>query len=298
MKTKIIVSFLLLILSTFVLALIKYPNSNAVQVVACDVGQGDGFLIFHRNYQIVIDGGANRKILKCMDKYLPFWDRNIELVILTHPQEDHYKGLIDLFERYKIQNFILPQINSSNESFGVLKNRVVEEGSSVIFAQSGQQVRVGLIYLDILWPDMQFFSDSLKEAENFGNESKIENLYETRIDPNDFSIVIRARYKNFDMLFSGDIGPQIIMHLLRLWQIGDVEYLKVPHHGSRNGLTKDLLDATKPEIAVISVGKNNSHGHPHREILQLLDESVNVLFRTDLEGDIVVFSDGEKIWFK
>lgn len=297
MNTKFVVGFFLLILGTFLFALVRYPNSNVLQVIACDVGQGDGFLIVHRKYQILIDGGANRKILKCLDKYLPFWDRNIELVILTHPQEDHYRGLIDLFERYQIQNFILPQINSSNESFGVLKNRVREEGSSVIFAQSGQQVRVGLIYLDILWPDMQFFSRNLEEIENFGNESKIENLYETKIDPNDFSIVIEAKYKNFDMLFTGDINPQIISQLLESSKIGDIEYLKVPHHGSRNGLTKDLLDATKPEIAVISVGKNNSHGHPHREILQLLDENVTV-FRTDLEGDIIIVSDGERIWFK
>lgn len=298
MNIKFVVGFFLLILGTFLFALVRYPNPDVLQVIACDVGQGDGFLIVNRNYQIVIDGGANRKILKCMDKYLPFWDRNIELVILTHPQEDHYKGLIDLFERFQIQNFILPQINSSNESFGVLKNRVREEGSSVIFAQSGQQFRVGLIYLDILWPDMQFFSRNLEETENFGNESKIENLYETKIDPNDFSIVIEAKYKNFDMLFTGDINPQIINQLLESSKIGDIEYLKVPHHGSRNGLTKDLLDATKPEIAVISVGKNNSHRHPHREVVQLLNERVNVLFRTDLEGDVAVFSDGEKIWFK
>ncbi|MCS7092429.1 MAG: MBL fold metallo-hydrolase [Patescibacteria group bacterium] len=297
MNPKIISAVFLLIMGTVLFAFVKYPRSDVVQVIACDVGQGDGFLIIHKSYQILIDGGADSQILTCLSKYLPFWDRVIELLILTHPQEDHYRGLIDVFERYNVQNFLLPQIDSSNESFRLLKNSMVGEGANVTFAHSGQKVRVGLIYLEILWPDMRFFNGNLKEGDSLRLGDKIENLYQTEINPNNLSVVFKARYKNFDMLFTGDIEPTAIEKLLGLVEIGDVEYLKVPHHGSRNGLTKDLLKFATPEIAVISVARNNSYGHPHQEILEMLNQYAKV-FRTDLKGDVVVLSDGNKIWVK
>jgi beta-lactamase superfamily II metal-dependent hydrolase len=163
-------------------------------------------------------------------------------------------------------------------------------GIQVLNPATGMVIRSGLLYLDIVWPSSDF-----QVAAGDISKGNILGAFTTKKDPNDFSVVANLRLGEFDALLTGDIGPQIISEIVQTGKVRDVEYIKIPHHGSKNGLTKELLEIVTPEVAVISVGKN-SFGHPHREILDLLKEYDIQVKRTDENGDVEVISDGKSWW--
>lgn len=243
---------------------------NSLTIVACDVGQGDAILVTYNKIQILTDGGPGSNVLACLSKYIPFWDREIELVVLTHPQLDHYGGLIEVLKRFKVNTFLTSDFQASTQGLEALKNALGGSGARVVTPDTDTKIRLGMIYLDILHPAKGTSSVSV----------------------NDRSIVTILTFKNFEAILTGDIGKKGIEEMIAEGVLRDVDYIKIPHHGSRNGLTPDLLEATTPEVAVISMGKDNSYGHPHEDILKMLREFGVNYFRTDEEGDIVVTSDG------
>ncbi|MCX6706233.1 MAG: MBL fold metallo-hydrolase, partial [Candidatus Woesebacteria bacterium] len=120
---KYIFISLSLVLSALVLSVFSLPDKN-LHIVTCDVGQGDATLLIYGNTQVLIDGGPNNKVLDCLGKYIPFWDRKIEAVILTHPDSDHYAGLIEVIKRYKIDNYLDNGLNSSSLNYEALRKGV------------------------------------------------------------------------------------------------------------------------------------------------------------------------------
>jgi competence protein ComEC len=309
-KWKYFFATLVLGVTSVWFAVFSYPDQK-LHLIACDVGQGDAILAVFGGTQILIDGGSNKKVLECLDSHLPFWDRTIELVVLTHPQTDHFGGLIDVFKTYEVEKFLATSLDSSSHDYQVLKEVVGGSGVEVINPTSGMVIRLGTIYLDIVWPTSKFLEQNFawQATEEFIQRQslepqglsleKLENVlgsFTTSRDPNDFSIVAILRYGEFDALLTGDIGPDVTDKILASGLIGEVEYIKIPHHGSKNGLTQNLLDATSPEVAVISSGKSNSYGHPHREVLDMLSCYGLRVFRTDLSGNVEIVSDGEKFW--
>ncbi len=294
---------ILLLITTLVwFAVITYPDQN-LKIIACDVGQGDAILVVHRSTQIIIDGGPNNKIIDCLSDYVPFYDRKIEAVMISHPQKDHYGGIIDVIERYDVKTLIATGLDSVSQDWQVLKNEVGSRGVRVINPSSGQELRIGLIQLDILYPSAEYVlseSTLVDESKDFGTGG-ILGAFTSNKDPNEFSIVAILSFYDFDALFTGDINPAIsdaIADSLNGNLKKTIEYIKVPHHGSRNGLSAKLLDKTNSQVAVISVGKNNSYGHPHEEILKMLSDRGIKILRTDQLGDVVVESDGERIWIE
>jgi competence protein ComEC len=281
---KLVFILLLLAILTTWLAIISIPTSNALKVVACDVGQGDAFLVQQGNSQILIDGGPGNSVVDCLSRHIPFWERNIEVVVLTHPQLDHYEGLIDVFKRYNVKYFIASEVNSSNEGYRVLQKEVGGSRVSIQNPLPHKDIRIGLIYLDILYPSDE---EDLSEDNVLGSNTTDE-------DPNNYSIVFELRYKNFEMLFTGDIGPEVMGEVIASG-VNDVDVLKVPHHGSKNGLTAELLKASEPELAIISAGRKNRFGHPHKEVLELLENNIVKTLRTDQMGEVVIYTDGDKI---
>ena len=265
---KYIFGFLFLVSTGVWLAVIGYPEKN-LQLIACDVGQGDAILAQYGETQILIDGGPGNKVLDCLSSHLPFWDREIEVVVLTHPETDHFGGLIEVFKRYKVGLLLTNGVERETKEYQVFKEAVKENGTEIVNSFTGTQIRVDKVYLDIIWPEKDLV------AKN----------------NNDHSLVIILSLGEFDALLTGDIGPKITEKVLQTGKIRDIEYLKVPHHGSKNGLTKDLLDISQPEIAVISVGKNQ-WGHPHDEVLEMLREKDINILRTDQSGNVGVVTGG------
>jgi competence protein ComEC len=248
--------FCLLVISAF-----NLPDGK-LRLIACDVGQGDATLLVYGNTQVLIDGGATNKVLDCLGKYIPFWDREIEMVILTHPDSDHFGGLTEVIKRYKVDNFLYNGLDSSTQGYQALRNGVGGGGMTTYIAKAGTKVRVGKIYLDILSPQE---ADSLK-------------------DSNDNSLVIDLRYGDFEAILPGD-APKEILNAIPVNV--PLDYLKLSHHGSKTGTDLFTVEAFMPKLAVISVGKNN-YGHPNAEVLNLLRERNIKYLRTDEMGDIEI----------
>ncbi len=258
--------FYFLTLILFLIWIAAFSVDNRLHIIACDVGQGDAILIQKSKTQILIDGGPNSRVVSCLGKYMPFFDKTIELVILTHPQEDHYGGLIDVFKYYKVEQFGEYIRDSSNQSYEVLRNEVGSRGIGQLNLSSGTKLRLGMIYLDILYP-----IDSIK-SKNVNNDG----------------IVTLLKYGQFKALFTADVENEVSDILSENKELENLNYLKVNHHGSKNGLSQKLLDVVSPNIAVISCAKNNSYGHPHKQVLDMLNKSGAEIKRTDEVGDVEI----------
>lgn len=286
-KWKYLTGFLALITVLVWLVILSIPEKK-LTLVACDVGQGDAILVTHGTTQVLFDGGPNNRVLTCLSKYMPFWDRTIEVVVLSHPQRDHYTGLIEVVKRYNVDRFVTSGLDASSPDYQVLSSLVRGGGTEVVTSANGIGLGDSAIYLDIVHPSQEYIASKNVVKED---DRSVLGTFTSNDNPNDYSVVVHLKYKNFDALLTGDIGPKVIEEIIKTGDIGDVEYIKVPHHGSKNGMTNELLQASTPEFAVISVGKNQ-WGHPHKEILDMLSSKNIQIFRTDESGDVVLISDG------
>lgn len=273
MKTwKYTLVFLLLALTTLSIAAFQLPDGN-LHIIACNVGQGDAILITYKSIQILTDGGPDKKVLNCLGKYLPFYDREIELVISSHPDADHLTGLTDVVKNYKVDKILINPVEPGTDIYRVLESGVGSRGIGVIRPQKGMVLGLDLIHLDIV--------------SRFDPTARVTNVN---------SIVYKLKFGRFLALFPGDI-PQNISDGLA-GALGQVNYIKIPHHGSKNGLTENLLKTLMPKIAVISVGKNNLWRFPAPEITDMLKKYGVETLRTDQMGSVEVVTDGSKYWVK
>jgi competence protein ComEC len=254
-------------------------SSNDLKVVFFDVGQGDSaFIETPKRHQILIDGGPGSTVLSKLAKNMPFWDRTLDLVILTHPESDHMQGLLDVLQRYKADYILWTGIKRTSAEYNawinVLKNQE-KIGTKIISAESGQKIKIGPAVIDILHP-----------LENLsGKEPK---------NTNDTSVVSYLIYGSNSFLFTGDISNVAEKELIVSIENIDLDVLKVAHHGSKYSTSDIFLESVKPKIAVISVGKN-SYGHPTPEVLQRLDDFEVKTLRTDQIRAITILSDGENL---
>ena len=249
-----------------------------------DIGQGDAiFIVSPKRQQILIDGGPDSKILEKLGKEMPFYDRSIDLVILTHPERDHLAGLIEVLKKYKVENILWTGIKRDSAEFKEWENLIKDEKAKIFIAKTGQKIHCstwndGHCYFEILFP---FENLEGKEFEN----------------SNDTSIVARLVFGKNHFLFTGDISKIAERELVIRANI-DSDVLKVAHHGSKTSSSEEFLKAVSPKIAVISVGKGNSYGHPHQEVLEIFQKFGIKVLRTDLDGDIKIISDGVKYKIK
>ena len=286
----------LILLFTFLWTL---PDGK-LHIVFCDVGQGDGaYIRFPDGRDMVVDGGPNDKIIECLSKHMPFWDRKIDLVFMTHPQKDHMQGLISVFERYTVDYFVRSDIDNTTEGYKKLEDVVGQRRIPVRFMTGGKEITVGSTRLDMLWPSeeqiakaQEFKRSHLADSQGEILQGKEIVLGATVGDLNDYSLVFRLRYGTFDVVFTGDADQHVENQYVGKKLSDDtIEVLKVPHHGSKTGMTDAFIEWVKPALAVISVGKN-SYGHPSDKALTQLAAVNAKVLRTDQKGDIEVVSDG------
>ena len=242
-----------------------------------DVGQGDAiFIQAPKRTQILIDGGPSSKVLEKLGKEMSFWDRTIDLIILSHPEKDHISGLIEVLKRYKVENILWTGVVRDTAEYEEWLNLIKEEGADVKIAQAGGKILLGNAEIEILYP--------FKNME--GKELK---------DSNDSSVVAKLIFGDNSFLFTGDAGEKTEKTIMgELVSLGS-DVLKIGHHGSKYSSTEEFIKAVSPEIAVIEVGKDNSYGHPTAEVLdRLLKYGIDIL-RTDQNGDIKIISDGKNL---
>lgn len=259
--------------SFFVILVIFFISyfDHRTKIVFCNVGQGDGAYIRINNViDVLIDAGPDRKILDCLGRHMPFYDKIIELAFLSHQQKDHYGGYQYIIERYKIKNFFTVKSDVITNTYKQLITQIEKTGANILHPYQENKITTINTEIIFFWPE----KNSSLNPEN----------------DNGFVILYQENQKKY--LFTADVSTTVLEHLITDKQIGEknrlrsIDVLKVAHHGSKNSLSSAFYKFTKPKMAIISVGKN-SYGHPTKEVLSLLQSLKVKIKRTDVEGDII-----------
>jgi competence protein ComEC len=279
-RLKLYLIGVLLVSNLFVWAAVGVRESSGVlRVYFMDVGQGDAILIDSPTHgRVMIDGGNNRKVLSELGRILPFNDKRIDVLIGTHPDLDHIGGLPDVVERYKVGAYIYPNVESDGSREQELLNRLDEKNISRIFAERGMVLN---------------FVDGVKLVILFPNQDV------SKWDTNDASVVAKLIYGEKSFLLTGDSPTRVENILINL----DKEFLrsdvlKAGHHGSRTSTSLVFAQTVSPEYAIVSAGKDNSYGHPHKEVLNNLAGVGAIVLNTALSGTIRFQTDGKSLEVK
>lgn len=271
--------------------LLREPQLLKVDFLA--VGQGDAeFIETPQGQQILIDGGPNSQVLEKLNQRMPFWDKTIDAVILTHPEKDHMAGILDVLKRYKVDYFLWTGVvknDAENKLLSELLNdaqKPNKNATKIISVKAGDSVKAGNVLIEILFP---FENVAGKEEKNTSNNT---------------SLVSRLVFGQNSFIFTADIDSsaekQLVSAVFPTTQPVELlksDVLKVAHHGSKYSSSEEFIQAVSPQVAVIEVGKN-SYGHPTAETLQRLEKFGIQIKRTDTDGDIGIVSDGNNITLK
>lgn len=274
----------------------QWPSSWP-RFVMCDVGQGDALLVSHGFAQVLIDGGRDDRVIDCLNRYMPFWDQHLELVVLTHPDADHYGGLATVLQTYTVSKLLIGATKESADFDRFWEFVQIEQlsGMQVMTPSEGQRLLIGNdVSFEVLWPP------GIPQAETrlsaYPHQKLVKKQQE--INYNDESIALLLQLGTAQVLMVGDLEAAGEQALVDRGLLLDVDILKVGHHGSKTSSTPAFLAEIRPEFSLISLGKNNAYGHPHPEILRRLEDLGSQIMRTDLLGSIVLYSSGTSFWFE
>lgn len=273
-----------LLLSVFIFAACSSSNStvdtsntdtkNSIKISYIDVGQGDSALIQVNGKNLLIDAGTNEstnKLISYLDKQNI---KKLDYVVATHPHEDHIGGMDTVIKKYDIGQFYAPKKLTNTKTFESMISALKSKNLKINVAKAGVNLDLGKnVKCEMVAPN----------SDNYG-----DNL-------NNYSAVIKITYGNSKFLFTGDAEKLNEKEILDKNYDISSDVLKVGHHGSSSSSSKSFLDKVSPKIAIISCGKNNDYGHPHRETINELTKRKIQIYRTDVDGTIVLKSDGNKI---
>ena len=252
---------------------------DTLKVIFFDVGQGDSiFIETPQKHQVLIDGGPSENIiLEKLGKQMPFWDKTIDLIVLTHSDFDHLNGLLGVLEKYKVGHVLWTGVGQDTTASARWDSDLSKEKTGIVLARQGVNIKVGQANLNVLYP---FVLPQGQESSN------------------DLSIISRLSFNNFSFLFLGDISYKVEKKILENGVDIKADVLKVAHHGSKDSTSQSFIAAISPKAAVISCGKDNKYGHPHQGPLSVLENFGIKILRTDQLGDIVVLTDKHGLWLQ
>ncbi|NCO15352.1 hypothetical protein COW77_01790 [Candidatus Wolfebacteria bacterium CG18_big_fil_WC_8_21_14_2_50_39_7] len=270
----ILIMIFLVVFDFFIWGLILFePVNKNLQVYFLDVGQGDSELVILPNGpKVLIDGGPNNKVINELASVLRPTDRYIDLILLSHPQTDHFTGLIDVLKRYQVGVFIFNGRSGTVDSWSKLIKVIKENKIPAVVLAAGDKIHYLNSQFNFLLPDKNFIEST---------------------DLNETTLVSLLQSQNSKILFTGDIDAKIEDYLIRKYDL-DIDVLKVSHHGSKFSSGEKFLSNISPKIAVIEVGKN-SYGHPTKEVLKNLASVGAQIFRTDKDGTIKLLINNQGI---
>lgn len=272
----------LFVLNIFLFQLDRKNSKNILTFAVLNVGQGDAlFIESPTGVQVLVDAGPPQRVLSELSKVMPFWDRKIDALIMTNPDLDHIAGFLDILRLYEVGMFFEPGTVNSSDTYKILQRQIKDKNIPNILARAGTRVHLGGgAYLDILFPDRDVY-----DWEN-----------------NMASVVAKLTYGDTSIMLTGDATKDTEQILLQKYKSDYLksDILKAGHHGSKTSTGEEFIKFVEPQYSFISSGKDNKYGHPHQEVLDILESNnVNVL-RTDELGAIILKSDGknEKFSFK
>jgi competence protein ComEC len=248
-----------------------------------NVGQGDAIMIQRGNQQVLVDGGPSPQELSAgLGEKMPFWDRTIELVILTHPHADHLAGLVAVLERYKVEQVLYPDLEYDLPLYEEWLRLLEAKDIKCTIAQAGQEVDLGSgVIMRVLNPPAPLLTGTASDIDNNG-------------------VVLRITTGRVSFLLAADIMWEAEFELIN--QRADLvsTVLKVAHHGSETSTTPEFLAAVDPRVAVISVGGDDPYRHPSTEVRERLEQRFGAenIFRTDEQGTIEFITNGERLWVR
>ena len=256
--------------------------SGRLKVVFADVGQGDMTVITTPSgYRIVVDGGPDpSRAAEVLGAELPFWERSVDLVVLTHPHSDHIAGLNEILRRYTVERVLERRQEFAGPEYTAWADLVETEGADTIDAGPGLKLSFGDgVTIEALGPPEPMLS---------GTDSDVDNG----------SVVVRVEYGDRSFVITGDVFSEGEAWLVGSGQRLASDVLKVAHHGSTTSTSHVILDAVNPSAAVISAGRDNRFGHPRPEVVERLRSAVDgsQLFTTVDRGSVTFETDGTKLW--
>lgn len=253
------------------------PSEEAeglIKIHYLDIGQGDATYINIGNFDILIDAGSKSEKEKLIEQLEELNIDDFEMVIATHPHEDHIGGMEAIFERYNVKEFYMPKVIHTSKVFENMINAVDNEGIKVKIIKEGMDFDLGNgAYIEVYAP-----------------------IYEAYSNLNDYSPVMKLTFGENAFMFTGDAEIPVELEVVKKYgSYLKADVLKFGHHGSSTSSAKEFIQAVNPKYGVISSGVNNMYGHPHREVLALIDEYDIEAYRTDIDGQITLISDGNTI---
>lgn len=263
----------------FIWYAVSAESRGTLTVAFLDVGQGDSiFIESPTGKQILLDGGPDGSVLSRIGALMPFYDRSIDMLIISNPDKDHFAGFIDVLKNYEVGGIMEPGTIPDTEIYRIFKDFVREERATSVLARRGMTIDLGGgAYLQILFPD--------RDASG--------------LSTNDGSIIAKLVYGDTSFLLTGDAPQNMEKYLVSLdGKNLDADVLKLGHHGSKTSSSDIFLAVTTPDYAIVSAGENNRYGHPHKEVLDRLAKYNIPALGTYREGTIVFESDGEQLWRK
>lgn len=283
----LILFFLIVLLACFSLYQYVKFSDGKLHVIFCDVGQGDAIMIrTPKDKTILVDGGPDNSVLDCLSGHMPFWQRTIDIAILTHPHADHFMGFLPVIDRYAVRLFATEKLSNNTAGYAHLQELLGKKGIPIRYIEASDRFKSNdAVILNVLGPTASYLTKTspgglIGEHEEFA------------------SLVLQLVYGSFDLLLTGDSQAEGVHNALD-FQVGrqQINVLHVPHHGSKTGLDKRIFEKISPGLAVISVGKNK-YGHPNEEILKILSDKDIKILRTDEHGDVEIVTDGNEFSVK
>ena len=254
-----------------ILGFANLPSQN-LEITFLDVGQGDAILVkTPQNQKILIDAGPAGKILPPLSEELSFFERKIDLAIITHPDTDHIAGFTEILKRFDVENILLTGVEHETEWYAEILRQIDKQQIPIILADSRNDLKFGEVIFDIFWPEKNLTGKFVEDA-------------------NAASISLRIIFGETAMILTGDLDVDSEKEILQTSQNLAAQVLKLGHHGSKTSSSAEFITAVNPKIVMISAGAENRFGHPNPEVLERV-KNLQIL-ETAKKGSVKLISDG------
>lgn len=258
---------------------IRENHKGILTFAVLNIGQGDALWIESpTGVQVLVDGGPNNTLMREVPYIMPWYDRHIDMIVVTNPDKDHYEGFISLMKKYSVDTVLEPGTTNKSDTYATLEKEISDKKIKKVTAQRGQVIDLGGgAYLQVLFPDRDI----------------------SGLPSNDGSLVMKLVYGETSVMLQGDSTAKIEDYLLTLGTTTlKSTILKAGHHGSRTSSTEEYVRVVDPEWTVISSGINNDYGHPHIETVETMEKLKISTYDTCNNGRLVFESDGKSFILK